>query len=272
MNAVTSKRSCVICMKWGAYFRADDVNMLFYAVRDNLSLDHDFVCITDDPQGLDPAIKSHPLHFDQMEQPDWAHGKWPKLLMFDRRIVADYDAALFLDLDLLVTGQLAPLLNIVMDRGGLFLMPKFRGFIWRAIPAKIWDRMPGIMNMVTRGNSSVVGFVPAEQFHLYDDFDPAVDAARYDNDQNYISSRALRRRFYPKDWCIGLIHLVSYWPFGLIHQNYKKRPVRPKIVIFNGHPKPVELVGNKVGQWGTKRRQGYGPVGWVEEYLAKYGQ
>ncbi len=262
---------CVLCMKWGTAFGADDVNMLFAAVRDHLSLEHDFICITDDETGIDPRVTCRPLEFKQLRRNKWLGGKWPKLLMFDRRIVGDYDAALFLDLDLLVTGQLDPLLNIVRHSGGLYLMPKFRGLLWRLIPAVFWDRFPGVMNKVTRGNSSIVGFVPSQQAHLYDKFDAETDLPKYENDQNYISDLAWNRKCYPKDWCIGIIHLVHYWPFGLIFRKYKRRPARPKIVIFNGRPKPCELIGNDIGYWGTKRRRAFGGIGWVEDYLHKYG-
>ncbi|WP_171129264.1 MULTISPECIES: hypothetical protein [unclassified Ruegeria] len=264
-------KTCVICMKWGDAFGPDYVNMLFGAVQDHLQLEHDFLCITDNPHGLDQGILTYPLSFPQLERQDWTHGKWPKLLMFNRDIVADYDTALFLDLDLLITGDLAPLLTLVQDQGGLFLMPKFRGFVWRMIPAVLWDRAPWLMNKVTRGNSSIVGFIPSEQFHLFDQFDGRTALPKYDNDQNYISARAFSRKCYPKNWCVGIIHLVHYWPFGLIFRRYKHRPRRPKIVIFNGDPKPVELVNDKIGYWGSRRRRAHGGISWVAEYLKKYG-
>ena len=267
---MTGQKVCIVCMKWGKAYGGEYVNMLYRAVRDHLSLDHDFICITDRTDGLDPGITCHPLAFPQLEKQLWAHGKWPKLLMFDRNIVGQYDAAVFLDLDLLVTGSLDPLIEIVQDKGGLYLMPKFRGLIWRMIPAPFWDRFPGFMNRVTRGNSSVVGFRPAEQFHLFDAFDGDKHLPKYENDQNYISDLAHDRKCYPKGWCIGLIHLVPYWPFGLIFKTYRRHPKRPKIVIFNGRPNPDELVSDAVGYWGARRRRAYGGIGWVADYLQKY--
>ncbi|MBO9445213.1 hypothetical protein [Ruegeria sp. R14_0] len=266
-----SPKTCIICMKWGEAFGPDYVNLLYAAVQDHMSLDHDFICITDNTEGLKPGIKVAPLAFPQLDRDLWIHGKWPKLLMFDREIVGEYDAALFLDLDLVVTGQLDPLLTIMLEKGGLYLMPKFRGFVWRMIPAVIWDHIPWVMNKVTRGNSSIVGYVPAEQFHLFDDFDGAKDLPKYENDQNYISALATNRKCYPKNWCIGIIHLVYYWPFGLIFKKYKKRPKRPKIVIFNGRPNPNELLDDSIGYWGSRRRRAFGGIEWVADYLNKYG-
>ena len=262
---------CVICMKWGDAYGPEYVNLLYRAVQDNLSLEHDFICISDDFTGLEPGIKQQPFAFPQLDRPLWAHGKWPKLQMFDRRIVGQYDAALFLDLDLLITGDLDPLFQITLDKGGLYLMPKLRGFVWRMIPAGVWDLVPWLMNKVTRGNSSVVALFPSEQFHLFDAFDGDIHLPKYENDQDYISAQAYKRRCYPKHWCTGLIHLVPYWPFGLIYKPYRKLPRRPKIVIFNGRPNPHELVNDDIGSWGARRRRAYGGIRWVRDYLAKYG-
>jgi hypothetical protein len=269
-GTVNSSKICILCMKWGTAFGVEYVNTLYRAVRDNLGIDHDFICITDNEDGLDPGVICRSLNFLQPDWPAWQNGRWPKLQMFDREIVGGYDAVLFLDLDLIVTGDLQPLVDVVRNQGGLFLMPKFRGFVWRTIPAEVWDRIPAAMNKVTRGNSSIVGFVPSEQFHLYEDFNGASDLVQYENDQNYISALAYDRKCYPKGWCIGIHHLIPYWPFGLIFRRYQKIPQRSRIVIFNGRPKPEELVGNDVGHWGYGRRRAFGAVGWVQHYLQKY--
>ncbi|MGV6802979.1 MAG: hypothetical protein ACWA49_02155 [Ruegeria sp.] len=265
-----NKKVCVICMKWGELYGPEYVNRLYRAVQDHLALTHDFICITDNFEGLEPGITCQAFDFSQLDRPLWTHGKWPKLQMFERSIVENYDAALFLDVDLLVTGDLDPLFQLVMDRGGLFLMPKFRGLIWRMIPAAFWDLFPWFMSQVTRGNSSVVGFIPSQQFHLFDEFDGQRHLPEYENDQNYISDLAFKRRCFPKNWCIGLIHLVPYWPLGRVYKPYKKKPKRPKIVIFNGRPNPDELVTDEIGSWGARRRRAYGSVQWVADYLEKY--
>lgn len=70
---------------------------------------------------------------------------------------------------------------------------------------------------------------------------------------------------------IGVVHLVPYWPFGLIFMTYRKLPDRPKIVIFHGRPNPDELVNDDIGYWSIGRRHAYGGIGWVADYLQKYG-
>lgn len=57
---MTGQKVCIVCMKWGKAYGGEYVNMLYRAVRDHLSLDHDFICITDRTDGLDPGITCHP--------------------------------------------------------------------------------------------------------------------------------------------------------------------------------------------------------------------
>lgn len=52
---------------------------------------------------------------------------------------------------------------------------------------------------------------------------------------------------------------------------YRKLPDRPKIVIFHGRPNPDELVNDDIGYWSIGRRHAYGGIGWVADYLQKYG-
>lgn len=51
----------VCCYKWGGYYSSEDVNVLRAMVGRNLSVPHNFYCITDDPAGLDGDIIVRPL-------------------------------------------------------------------------------------------------------------------------------------------------------------------------------------------------------------------
>ena len=52
--------------RWNSQFiySAEHVNKLYRAVHRNLRLRHEFVCITDIPAGIDPAIRIVPLWND----------------------------------------------------------------------------------------------------------------------------------------------------------------------------------------------------------------
>ncbi len=54
----------IVCVKWGKWCSPHGVryvNNLFHGVARNLSLEHRFICFTDDPSGLDPGIEVRPL-------------------------------------------------------------------------------------------------------------------------------------------------------------------------------------------------------------------
>ena len=59
-----SKRVNVICIRWGDYYKPDDVNKLFRAVSRNFE-DYgvDFYCFTECADGLDPTI-----HFRELPE------------------------------------------------------------------------------------------------------------------------------------------------------------------------------------------------------------
>ena len=48
----------ILTIKWGSEFSSEHVNILFRAAKDMSSLDFQFICMTDDPTGLDENIIS----------------------------------------------------------------------------------------------------------------------------------------------------------------------------------------------------------------------
>ena len=46
-----------VCVKYGTKYGADYVNKLYDGVRRNCSLKFDFICFTEDSEGLDKEIK-----------------------------------------------------------------------------------------------------------------------------------------------------------------------------------------------------------------------
>ena len=48
-------------MKWGTQYGADFVNQLFNGVKTNITGDFQFICLTNEPEGLNPKIENLPL-------------------------------------------------------------------------------------------------------------------------------------------------------------------------------------------------------------------
>ncbi len=51
----------VVCWRWGKLFEAHYVNRLRAALERHLHLEHELVCVTDDPAGIDPRVRIVPL-------------------------------------------------------------------------------------------------------------------------------------------------------------------------------------------------------------------
>lgn len=100
--------------RWNNLFiyGSEHVNKLYRAVSRNLDLPHKFVCITDDPRGLDPAIEVVPLWEDLRS----LGGCYTRL----RAFAPDMEEILgprfvWMDLDCVVTGDLTPLFSRTED-------------------------------------------------------------------------------------------------------------------------------------------------------------
>lgn len=130
-----------VCLKAGAEFGPDYVNILHDMVRRNLPLGYPgrFYCITDDAEGLDAGIEVLPLPID-LEK--W----WGKLYMFKRGLFPDGSRCMFFDLDTLIVGSIEPLAKYAGQFATLrdFYQPGRLGpavIAWRAseYTASIWE-------------------------------------------------------------------------------------------------------------------------------------
>jgi hypothetical protein len=85
----------VVCIKWGTKYPAEYVNRLARSVRRCLTIPHRFVCLTDDPRGIDSEVETKPFTEDL---PGW----WNKVALFKSRIHDLTGTLLYLDLDMVV--------------------------------------------------------------------------------------------------------------------------------------------------------------------------
>ncbi len=101
----------VVSFKWNNTFTAsrykkytaDHVNAMKRMVDKHLSIPHQMVCFTDDPDGLDPQIRAIPLPESYWRLPHC----YPKIILFSgdcRDTVGEH--FLYIDLDAVITGNL----------------------------------------------------------------------------------------------------------------------------------------------------------------------
>jgi hypothetical protein len=99
----------VSCWKWGRRFDATHVNVLRAGLDRHLELDHELVCVTDDPAGLDGDIRAIPMPTDLADTPRCRR----RMQQFSREFGAQLGGGrtLALDLDIVIVGDLTALVN-----------------------------------------------------------------------------------------------------------------------------------------------------------------
>lgn len=108
--------------RWNAHFRygVEHVKILRAAVARNLTLEHEFVLVTDRPEGdYGPDVRVVPLWSDYRELTGWrgkGHGCWHRLKAFDELTGQRLgERFVWLDLDCVVTGNLDSLFSRTED-------------------------------------------------------------------------------------------------------------------------------------------------------------
>jgi hypothetical protein len=101
-----TKPVTIIFLKAGSAYSSEYVNILRDMVSRNLArgFPGKFVCITDDPEGIDESIEILPLPAD-LET--W----WGKLYMFKRGLFADGTRCVFMDLDTIIVDEIDDILR-----------------------------------------------------------------------------------------------------------------------------------------------------------------
>ncbi|GGD89028.1 glycosyl transferase [Aureimonas endophytica] len=252
----------VVCMKWGTAFGPDYVNVLYRGVAAHLSQPFRFYCFTDDPAGLSSGIIARPLPDSTLSaDPDrrWHGGRWPKIGLFRPGLIAE-DQALYLDLDVVITGGLDPLVERQRSLGGLHILREWSPGLWNLLPLALRP---------DRGaQSSVFAWRPSEQHHLYEALHSAPDRvlAAFRNDQQFIGHAAAHPHYWPQGWAVSFKkHCVWHYPLNLVFPEPRK-PAGARIVVFHGKPRPHQVAREGNRRWGTRRRFGFGPVSWVRDY------
>lgn len=235
----------VICMKWGNAYSARDVNVLHNMVSRFLSIPHRFVCFTDDPAGLDPAIEHFPLPQVKVP-PRLMREAWLKLGTLSRPLEDLTGTALFLDLDIVIVDSI----DCFFQQPGEFCI------------IHNWTHPGRIV-----GNSSVYRFKVGELAWILDKYhqDPEEIKNRYRNEQAFLSymlnDSGTPLSYWPDSWCVSFKkHCMP--PRLLAPFITPRKPDDAKIIVFHGHPKPDEAIrGEWKGRWKKMR-----PTPWIADF------
>ncbi|MFU8863385.1 MAG: glycosyl transferase [Rhodobacterales bacterium] len=238
----------IICVKWGTKYGPDYVNKLNSMVARNMTRPYRFVCLTDDPSGIDPQIETHPLPaigipaFDAATGWTRLHG-WLKVTVFAAPLYDLTGPTLFLDVDIVITGPLDPF----FDPPGEFIV------------IKEWDKRD------ETGNTSVFRFTAGAHGDLIAHLAQSLASAQsdYRNEQEFVTSyfsRQGKMSYWPAAWCVSFKrHCMHRGLMGFFKT--ARIPEGSKVVVFHGKPNPPEAIIGRSGKWYRRVL----PVAWVDE-------
>jgi len=194
-------------------------------VKRNTTVPYEFHCITDDPKGLDPHIKTIKLPNDP-----WIKSWWSKLWMFS----ADFPLQgniLFFDLDVIVFKNIDELFTYNPDK---FMI--IRDF--NRCRVKDWKQ----------SNSSVMRWKPGTMNYLWNDFanNPSQVMQQNHGDQDWIMKRGHQDiNHWPDEWIrsykwemVGFKNTKIRKGVKHIFQQPARITEQNKVAVFHGEPKP----------------------------------
>lgn len=253
------RKRAVAMIKWGKGYPTEQYNRLKRALRDTSGDDFEIVCITDDPEGLDPDIRVVPLPEIPLPRELWNQGMWPKVAYYAADVFPDGYDVVGMDVDVAVMKDIAPLFDTIR-KDEFWIIYDWPGRKQRWFGEKR-DRS---------GNSSVFAFRSEDQRHIWQAFldDPMGSFETYRMDQAFASELATGLKYFPAEWCESFKKNTSpVPPLGMIWQCEPGPDCL--VVAFHGKPDIEDLTDHPFLSWpGLKH--GHGPVGWLRRYLKKY--
>ena len=256
----------ILTLKWGKAYGAEYVNRIYRGVKRNLKREFRFVCVTDDPTGLDEGIDAvdfPPRPPEMKNLYTYQKYGWPniyaKLLVFKPGFADLKGPTLFLDIDQIIVGDMDRFFDY---KPGEFCIIKN----WIEFRKRLFRKAPFV------GNSSCFRFeTDGSMAYVYDtlirEIDFALDKKRFSTEQAYMTHAVGRDKvnFWPKDFvCSFKRSCVRLWPLN--HFLLPRKPEGASILCFHGHPSPEEAIAGFKGEHlNTWTR----PCPWVKELWEK---
>ena len=235
----------ILCMKWGTKYGPEYVNRLAAMVQRNMRRPYRLYCFTEDGAGIDPSVEIRPLPEMVLDAKLPERG-WRKLTVFQRELADLQGNALFLDLDVIILGEL----DAFFDVPGEFRI------------VKDWNLRGSYI-----GNSSVFRFEIGRYPDILQYYLEHGDAVRQNhrNEQAYLSWCMREKgilQYWDETWCRSFKrHCMRTFPFGYFFEAKHPGP-DAKIVIFHGNPNPEWVID---GWHSANFLRSVRPTRWIKE-------
>ena len=221
-------------MKWGLRYGSEFVNRLYSSVKRHTKRKTKVYCFTDDTQGINENVICKPL--PKLKLPsDISSSPWRKLSVWQYPLYNLRGDVLFLDLDLVITGNIDRFFDY---KPGSYCVIEN----WTQIGQNI-------------GNTSCFRFPVGKYSSVFEKFqnNPEKYWKKYHIEQIYLSDQIKDQVFWPNEWCKSFKHdLLPNWPLRIWQP--AKLPEDTSIVAFTGKPDPDDVIN---GNWPVKRSQIY---------------
>jgi len=259
MTGSTPQPINVVCIKWGEKYPAYYVNRLYRGVTRFLDRPFTFHCFTDRGEDIDPGVVLHDLPREDFEddlvaamQRQGRRGAWRKISLFRPGLAGMTGQMLGFDLDVVVTGDLAPLVDCAPRKVAMRREWRYQ-----------WKGLHG-------GHGSVFAFDPALHPYLYEDFarDPTGSVSANKGSEQYYTSMSAHRRgelaYLPGDMVSSFKYdAARLFPFN--HLLQPRLPANCRVMCFHGRPKMEEAVeGFRGGPFESTLRADWLRRYWVE--------
>ena len=224
----------IICMKWGSRYGPEFVNRLYTSVKRHTKKTTKVYCFTDDTNGINENVICKPL--PPISLPNIISlTPWRKLSIWQFPLYDLTGDVLFLDLDLVITGNLDQFFDY---KPGHYCVIEN----WTQLGKNI-------------GNTSCFR-IPVGKYHsIFKRFEdePVKIWKKHHIEQTYLSDSIKEQIFWPSAWCKSFKHnLLPKWPFRIWKPAVL--PIDTSIVAFTGKPDPDDVIK---GNWPVKKSQFY---------------
>lgn len=217
----------IICLKWGDKFSHEHVNRLYRMVCKNFHGDFNFICHTENANGIDRNVIIQPLPDYDLE--NW----WWKLTLFEH---PTRTSTMFLDLDIVIQNDITHLKNLC-EKNMLCLIKAY----WKPYDITEYD---------TKLNSSIMIW-SGDCTDMWNKFEKNQDyyMLKYNGIDSYLDHDQNEKLLYiPRDEVYSRLYGIDenrYWKAGddiepnyFFEHNYN-------ICIFNGWRRKTDKIGNR---------------------------
>ncbi len=224
-------------MKWGRRYGFDFVNRLYKSIIKHTKNKTRLVCFTDNKTGINKNVICKPL--PQIKIPEEiSETPWRKISVWQYPLNDLEGDVLFLDLDLVITGNLDKFFSF--NKGCYCVIEN-----WTQIGKGI-------------GNTSCFRFPVKKYSNIFKEFENhSLEIwKKFHIEQVYLSKVINKQSFWPQQWCKSFKHsLLPKWPMRIWKS--AKLPEDTSIVAFTGKPDPDDVLK---GEWPIKKNQFYKKV------------